>query len=217
MEKLKPQQIVRQLSDAILRGELSPGVKLTEQGLAQRLNVSRAPLREALFRLEERQLIERTPYSGMRVAQLRRETLLEHYEVREVLEGRAAWRAAERATQEDLAILEEIVTAGHQSILEISARRTFDARALPAAQDMHIEIARMSGNGEILRLLNQDVWRLIRLAHLRWNRSQARLLKGAEEHLAIYRAIAARDPELAEILMIRHIRSARDGLFEAQE
>ena len=60
-------QVVNELGRAIIAGEYEPGAALTEPELARRYGVSRAPLREALRRLEERQLLERNPYRGMRV------------------------------------------------------------------------------------------------------------------------------------------------------
>ena len=63
-------RILNQLSDAILRGELGPGEKLSEPELARQLGTSRAPLREAIRRLEERKLVTRAPHVGARVMSL---------------------------------------------------------------------------------------------------------------------------------------------------
>lgn len=216
MGKRKPDELVAELGASILNGDLPPGSRLTEVELARQLQVNRAPLREALFRLEERQLIERTPYSGMRVATLSKADLYDLYEVRELLEGRAARKAAELATQNDIDELQRIVDESHAYVSEIIGRSDYDARARPAAGDFHTEIARISGNAEIRRLLGREVWKFIRIAHFRWTRTPERLLQGVEEHRSVVRAIADRDPELAEILMIRHIRSARDGLIPSE-
>lgn len=213
MEKSKPQEIVEALSESILSGELPPGSKLTETELARKLDVNRAPLREALFRLEERQLIERTPYSGMRVAMVSKDVLRELYEIRELLEGRAARRAAELATPNDIADLKNIVTTSSKAVAKLATRGSVDARKLPAVRDFHTEIAQIAANKEIQRMLSREIWQFIRVAHQRWNRSQERLVIAAQEHVNIYEAIAAKDAELAEILMIRHIRTARDGLM----
>src|SRR5262249_47640047 len=97
------------IRSGIISGDLAPGEKLTEASLAKRYGVSRAPLREALLRLEERQLIERVPFSGMRVASPSLRMLRELYEVRAVLEGLAARRAAALATPRDIAELRAAV------------------------------------------------------------------------------------------------------------
>src|SRR5690349_14050541 len=87
-------KLLESLGARIISGEMPPGTKLTEASLARQLGVSRAPLREALLKLEERQLIERVPFSGMRVAVLSPNTIFELFEIREVLEGLACRKAA---------------------------------------------------------------------------------------------------------------------------
>jgi DNA-binding GntR family transcriptional regulator len=91
------ERLLALIGAGIISGDLAPGEKLTEIGLSKRYGVSRAPLREALLRLEERQLIERMPFSGTRVASPSLRTLGELYEVRAVLEGLAARRGCRHA------------------------------------------------------------------------------------------------------------------------
>src|SRR5690606_39875037 len=81
--------VAERLEAAIISGQLEPGAKLSEQGLAASLGVSRGPLREAIRRLEGRKLLERTPNIGVRVAQLSPKDLNEILQVREALEGMA--------------------------------------------------------------------------------------------------------------------------------
>ena len=78
------ERLLALIGAGIISGDLAPGEKLTEIGLSKRYGVSRAPLREALLRLEERQLIVRMPFSGTRVASPSLRTLGELYEVRAV-------------------------------------------------------------------------------------------------------------------------------------
>lgn len=214
MDKPSPRDIFQELSGSILRGDLRPGTKLTEVELARRLSVNRATLREALFRLQERELIERKPYSGMRVATIDRHTLLELYEIRELLEGRSARRAAELATNEEIDGLEEIVKAGHAFVARFTSQTSSDTRTLPAVRGFHTEIARIGRNEEIRKFLAREVWEFIRGAHERWQRTHERLLTASREHQEIFEAIAARNGAQAEELMMRHIRAARDGLLQ---
>src|SRR5690554_1963941 len=89
------ERVFQQLQDAIVRGELAPGSKITEPGLSRTYGISRGPLREAMRRLEAHRLIERVPHVGARVVQLSMQELLELFDVREALESMAA-RSEER-------------------------------------------------------------------------------------------------------------------------
>src|SRR6476659_4288607 len=82
--------VAERIEAAIFSGQIEPGSRLSEQGLAQSLGVSRGPLREAIRRLEGRKLLERTPNIGVRVAQLSLKDLIDLLVVRESLEGTAA-------------------------------------------------------------------------------------------------------------------------------
>src|SRR5690554_7681802 len=77
------ERVFQQLQDAIVRGELAPGSKITEPGLSRTYGISRGPLREAMRRLEAHRLIERVPHVGARVVQLSMQELLELFDVRE--------------------------------------------------------------------------------------------------------------------------------------
>src|ERR1700736_964147 len=95
-ERTLAQQLFRQISDAIISGDLPAGAKLSEPILARHYGVSRGPLREALNRLQERRLVTRSPHVGARVATLSAQVLEETFVVREALEGMAARQAAEK-------------------------------------------------------------------------------------------------------------------------
>src|SRR4030088_30026 len=86
------------LEQSILAGELSPRPKLSEQVLSSQFGVSRGPLREAIRTLEGRHLVERTPFSGVRVVQLTVDDIEQLLFMREALEGMAARQAAENMT-----------------------------------------------------------------------------------------------------------------------
>lgn len=218
-------RLLSELGRSILSGELPPGSKLTEADLARRYGVSRAPLREALLRLEERQLIERVPYSGTRVSTPTKRMLLELYQMRSVLEGFAARRVAEIATPAQVAELYDAVSAGARRIEETDfTREAEDGFILQVERpdqrgrnrdihNFHAKIVEFSGNRELLRLLNREIWdfSLVLIAGGRLKRSKDRLLAGVREHEGIVQAIESHDGELAEILMRRHLINAYHG------
>src|SRR5262245_10478728 len=98
---LSVQRLFARLVDAIINGRLAPGAKLNEPDLSRGFGVSRGPLREAIRRLEERQLVRCTPNSGARVIVHTPQEVIEAYEIREALEGMAARLAAVNMTDEE--------------------------------------------------------------------------------------------------------------------
>jgi DNA-binding GntR family transcriptional regulator len=203
------ERLLSLIGSGIIAGDLAPGEKLTETGLAKRYGVSRAPLREALLRLEERQLIERMPFSGTRVAAPSLRMLGELYEVRAVLEGLAARRAAAAATPAQIDELRAAVEEGGRTVRD--ARPTLPQTGSPTPQRFHTLIAEIAGSLELGRLLGREIWRFSIQIHRKWNRSPERLQASIREHEHILAAIEAADEELAELLMRRHIAAAYKG------
>jgi len=192
----------------ILSGELPPGAKITEADLAKRYGVNRAPLREALLRLEERRLIERFPFSGMRIFQPSNTMLFELYEIREVLEGLACKMVAEKITPAEM---EELQETAQKRMAVLSSLSETEAPEQPIIRDIHIRIADISGNGELRRILDSEIWHYLRSNYRRWVKSKDKKLYGARQHEQIIDAIKERDGDLAEYLMRRHVRSSRDA------
>ena len=201
--------VVDKLEQLILSGRYRPGEKLREQLLADALGVSRAPLREAIRKLEGRRLLERTPRSGVQVVGLSADKLAQILSTREALEGMAARQAAENMT-----------------VAEVNAlRRTVDMfKAHPADvagavfsggpdNDFHRLIADGSRNRWLADILVKDVYSLLRLYRL-----QAALrpdvTDSAAEHTAIIDCIHARDGDGAEAAMRKHLRQAKDRTLQ---
>ena len=102
-------RVYAQIRSDILSGRYSIGEAVTELGLAKELHVSRTPVREALRQLELEELVEITPNKGAVVTGITAEDIQDIYEIRSLIEGMAAERAAKEATDEDIAKLTEIV------------------------------------------------------------------------------------------------------------
>src|SRR5690349_10956342 len=81
-QTLSAEQVCEQIRSAILRGELKPGAKLTEQDLAAEYQVSRTPIREAIRQLEVERLVSRTPFVGVTVTRLSPEEVIELLDIR---------------------------------------------------------------------------------------------------------------------------------------
>jgi len=200
------------LSEAIITGELAPAARIREPELAARYKVSRAPLREALRRLEERKLITRTPRSSARVTVATSNLIAEVYAIREALEGVAARQAATRITDAGIAHLRSLL-AFHSAQFDGKIVDTY--RMGRSDDDFHFSIIRASGNQALIHILCEEYYNLIRLFRLSHRHVPGRARRAFVEHQRIVDAIADRDGELAEILMRRHVAAALQGILQS--
>ena len=201
------EQVYRRLGAAILSGELAPGAKISEPALAREYGVSRGPLREALHRLQERKLITRSTNQGPRVIKPTPEALVALFVVREALEGMAARLAAMHATDAELAALRAIVTESAAGSADSEAEAAISEEQYN--HDFHSTIARCSRNPMLIDLLCGELYVLLRLYRGIESGMRPRGRRAIVEHERIVAAIEDRDPDLAEMLMRRHIGSAR--------
>jgi len=195
-----------QLRQAIVEGEIPAGSKISEPALAARYGVSRGSLREALQRLEAIKLIERRANVGARVVQLSSIELLEIYLVREGLEAMAARLAAERMSDAAIADLRALLEHHGRELARDDWQRYFQQEG---DLDFHFRIARGSGNRRLIEILCNDLYHLTRLYRCQFGMRSHRTREALHEHELIVEAIAARDGELAEWMMRRHIRASR--------
>jgi DNA-binding GntR family transcriptional regulator len=201
------EQIFQKLTDAIMRGELPAGAKISEPALARQYGVSRGPLREALHRLQERKLITRSANLGARVVIPTPQALHELFVVREALEGIAAREATLHATDAELAALRETITRlGAQ--LDASTQTPPYTQGSPD-RDFHFRIAQASGNPMLIELLCAELYPLLRLYRGATTDTTDRRRQAVREHARLLSAMEERDADLAEMLMRRHIAAAR--------
>ncbi|HGS5453775.1 TPA: GntR family transcriptional regulator [Vibrio cholerae] len=211
-DSTKSENLTEYLIEAIVEGELAPGSKISEPELAKRFQVSRGPLREALMRVEGLGLIERIPHIGARVIQLSPTKLVELYAVREALEGMAARLAARNITEIELAGLESLLSTHSTHIDQVEGASYFHQQG---DFDFHYRIIQASRNQQLIGLLCDELYHLLRMYRYQSPRSHSRPVEALEEHKFILRAIRQRDEELAEMLMRRHISRSRQ-LIEQQ-
>ncbi|MBB3143528.1 GntR family transcriptional regulator [Halomonas organivorans] len=205
------ERVFQQLQDAIVRGELAPGSKITEPGLSRTYGISRGPLREAMRRLEAHRLIERVPHVGARVVKLSIKELLELFDVREALESMAARIAAEHMTAEEITGLREVL-ALHERQSDLSRGEAYYQRE--GDLDFHYRIVQGSHNKMLMGMLCDDLYYLVRLYRTQFSASGSRPQRAFVEHHRIVDAIEAGDAELAELLMRRHVSASRENVVE---
>lgn len=204
-------RVFTEIQNAIVKGELQPGAKMSEAELAARYGVSRGPLREALRRLEGRKLLTRIPHVGMRVISLSFEELIQIYHVREAMEGLACRLAAEHMTADEIAGLRELL-AQHEKQAELQEGRAYFQNE--GDFDFHYRIVQGSKNAVLTQMLVGELYHRVRLYRYQFSVTEGRPQKAFAEHHRIIEAIEARDGEMAEILMRRHISSARRNIEE---
>jgi DNA-binding GntR family transcriptional regulator len=199
-------EVAAQLRDRIFAGELMPGTFLDEARLAEELQISRTPLREALKVLTAEGLVRHEPRRGCFVNEVTEQDLDEIFPVLALLEGRCAREAAVNATDADLQELEVL----HDKLnRHAKARRINDYYAANFA--IHEAIITLANN-RWLALVIGDLRKIVKLARLQQLHAPGRLDQSLSEHMAVFAALKARDPEGAEAAMRTHLTRQRVAL-----
>ncbi|MDE0982258.1 MAG: GntR family transcriptional regulator [Gammaproteobacteria bacterium] len=203
-----------QIRTAIVKGELPSGSKVNEPQLSKQYGISRGPLREAIRRLEGCKLVEITPNVGAKVISLNSQQAIEIYEIRESLEGLACRLAAQKANEEDCRNLRDLLANHEQQIQSENGRLYYQKEG---DLDFHYLIVQLSSNTRLFNLLCDELYHLLRLYRMQTSSSPSRPVQAFKEHHQIVDAIEAGDGELAELLMRRHIASAKETLIHQFE
>lgn len=188
------------LLEAIESGALPPGARLREAELAERFQISRTPVREALKRLESQGLVHHEPHHGAVVATIDYGQITELYLMREVLEGTAARLAAIHATPVEVDVLNEMVE--RDRLLIDNPRHLAHTNRL-----FHAQVRNASRNRYLCQTLENLRLSLALLAGTTLG-SPGRGDTAVEEHAEIVRCIALGDPDGAEGAARAHIRAA---------
>lgn len=189
------------LRKAILKGELQPGERLMEIALANRLGVSRTPVREAIRMLEHEGLVVMKPRRGAQVAKITEQELNDVLEVRKSLEMLAANKACERMTEEDMKAMRETGAEFRKLALNPNCDLTALTEADVAFHDTIYRGTRNRRLNQILANLREQMYRF-RLEYLKDASIRESLVS---EHEEIMKAVAGRDGELAADLIGEHI------------
>jgi DNA-binding GntR family transcriptional regulator len=199
-------QIFERLEREILIGEHSRGDILTEMKLSEKLGVSRTPIREALRRLAQENIIEMTP-KGAVVIGISREDLKAIYEMRYRVEGMAANLAAQHITPESAQELRSIVDLQEFYTLKGDAENIKNMDS--AFHEKMYELSKTPPLCSILKEMHKKILKYRRASVSNSSRAEHSLQK----HRAICEAIANGNAELAEMLVTFHIDNARKHLM----
>ncbi|GGD40663.1 GntR family transcriptional regulator [Aureimonas glaciei] len=214
MRSNQSETIYRSLTRAILSGEISPGAKISEPAIAEQMGVSRAPVREAIRRLQERGVVTYVANQGVRVVSPTLSDFLALLDVREALEAMACRLAATKMSVGEVEHLQRTVEA-HGRALDADPHGPYLQDDYDT--DFHVQVARGCGNPVLTELLCDQFYPRLKLCRAKHRSVKGRGLAAWKEHLRIVEAIVERDPEGAEFQMRRHVKAARAALVEASQ
>jgi DNA-binding GntR family transcriptional regulator len=203
--------LLDKLRIAIYHGDFGPNQRLVETELAARYDASRGAVRQALLALENEGLIIRRPNRGASVRPVTPAEAIEITEVRALIEGLCAAKAAVLATEADHAELRALVRQMADAV-----RRGDVVKDSEVSDLMHAKIRAIGGQGTANRILErlryQDVRYQFHVSLL-----PGRLVKGANEHYDIIEAVIAGDPAAAEQITRDHFTSVIAALRQLEE
>lgn len=199
------ERAVATLREMILRGEFRPGARLGEVELAERLGVSRTPVREALTRLAVEGLVEIAPNRGARVASWTLEELKGVFDLRTALEPRITALATANATSADLdeldALAQEMIDVGQPG-----EKQDLDA-LVSLNREFHGRLATLANHPALTSALNRAIQAPIVLRNFHAY-DEASLRRSLAHHAEIVTAMRVGDAAWAEAVMIAHLRNA---------
>jgi DNA-binding GntR family transcriptional regulator len=195
------------IREAIIDGRLAPGQRLKEEELARELGMSRTPVREALLRLQSEGLVESLPRRGAIVRSYAVDELDEMYQLRAVLEGYAARRAATRISPEDVIRLEDSCARfdrlrAEDDLLDLVQENLFFHNVI-------LEAAASDRLGPMVRKVI-DIPLVYKSFY--WYSPEQKLIS-EHYHKQLTRALRLGDAERAELIMREHVLEARDFLL----
>jgi DNA-binding GntR family transcriptional regulator len=193
-------QVYAVLRDAIIRTELAPGRRLSENELATWLGVSRTPIREALVRLRDERLVSIVPQLGTYVSRISPQAVSDAGFIREALECAAIREAALAATEDDIEAL-EVNMRGQERADE---RGDFDAFYV-LDEEFHRVLCDLSGHATVWAVSQRAKGHLNRIRHLSLP-IPSYLGEMIDEHRAVVEAVAEHDPDEAETRLRHHLR-----------
>lgn len=195
------------LKTLILDGEFPTGAFLSERALAERLGMSKTPIRTALERLELERFVTISPQQGIVVRELSLQEIRDHYDIRLALESFVVQRLAGRLSAAQIEALESNLELMRQQV-ETGQR----ANVMYTDADFHQLLCTFLNNQEILRVMRHQREKLYRVILQLQERNPERIQHSLSEHAAIVSALQKGDGDLAAAEMQRHLNNGRQLL-----
>jgi DNA-binding GntR family transcriptional regulator len=204
-EELGEEEIVARIFEAIIDQRLPPGTKLSEAALCEAFGVGRMRIRQSLLLLSSREVVELLPNRGAFVASPSAEQAREVFEARLMIEPNVARLAAERATDDDLKMLDRHLKLEHEAHLGGKRRD-----AIRLSGQFHVLLAEIADNTVALRMVRELVTRTSLIIGIFGSPGVSNCRD--EDHDEIFEAFRTRNSALAASLMADHLRHIEEHL-----
>jgi DNA-binding GntR family transcriptional regulator len=198
-------EVYEQLKRDVAEFNLVPGDRFTENELSERLGVSRTPVRQALFRLQQEGYVEVLFRSGWRVLPFDFDQFEQLYDLRMVLETTAAQRLCAGGERVDRELLEQLVAIW---LVPVAERSSDMVQVSQWDEEFHCQLVAAAGNAEMARV-HRDVTDRIRIIRRLDFTKQARIDATYEEHAKILKAIQRKRGDQAVMLLRAHIETSQ--------
>jgi len=201
--------IFNTLREAIILGELKPGERLMEVQLAEKMGVSRTPVREAIRKLELEGLVVMAPRKGAHVADLSVKDIMDVLEVRSTLDGLASSLAASRITEDEIKEMLHL----HNQFVSYVEKENHQGQ-IKKDVEFHDIIYRASRNDKLIQIANnlREQVQRFRVIYIKDYSSSKNLVR---EHRELCDAIISRNPELAMKVAQQHIKNQEEAIIRA--
>jgi DNA-binding GntR family transcriptional regulator len=201
------EHVYRVIRDAICEGRFPPYTRLVQNQIAEQLDVSRTPVRDSLLRLSQEGLIDSVGARGYVVRKLTPNEILDVYDVRLILEAKAADLALDHLTVGDFERIRQLQT-------EIALPEAHPSDYFELNRQFHAALIAPCSNA-LLKQLIEEIWNLpiSRLIFRQYVSSWASIDKMVEEHQAILDAAVAGDRERYLALVAEHMRGAKEDTY----
>jgi DNA-binding GntR family transcriptional regulator len=202
------EQVAQRLRQMLVEGRITPGAKLNERELAELLNVSRTPLREAIKMLAAEGLVELVPNRGAIAVSLSEADVLNTFEVMAGLESLSGELAAERITPQELSEIQA---------MQFEMMAAYTRRDLSAYYNLNARIhdaINAAAKNPVLATVYSHVNARLQALRFRSNQDGEKWKRAMKEHEKMIEALAARDGAAMRDVLLGHLRNKRDVVLE---
>lgn len=204
--------VYQYIIDAIVDAKYAPGSRINTKRIAEELGISRTPVRTALEQLVKEKLVEQSGEKGFRVCSVDWQDCIALYDIREMLEGNAAYIAANTITHQQLDALKQTIAQYRKACAEGNSVAAFEADSR-----FHEVVVVSTGNNYLIDMYRSlKIWirryRYALLSSQQHNIQDDRRI--IEEHIVIYRALKSRYSLVAKAEMERHLHRIYRVLFD---
>lgn len=201
------ESVYEELLSRIVKCQYPPGSLLSEEQLVRELNASRTPIRSALIRLQQENLVQTLPKKGILVTEITPNSIRDLFNLRELLELYAISNFGQNFEKDRLL---KYLTDFPADVTQRAMADIFDADVL-----FHIEIVNLTGNELLASYYRSMQYHLTRLTQICALNAEGRLPKSNDEHRDIILALMKDDIETAYSALKDHLKSAREAAYRS--